>query len=81
MDISGRLAPFKAAPAALASHMHGPLLTQVLGTAPQVKLTSSDSQMFEVDEEVANESVTIKNMIEGECSRAQSALTLPRLRV
>jgi hypothetical protein len=32
----------------------------------QVKLTSSDAQMFEVDEEVANESVTIKNMIEGE---------------
>jgi hypothetical protein len=31
----------------------------------QVKLTSSDNQMFEVDEEVANESQTVKNMIEG----------------
>lgn len=32
----------------------------------QVKLTSSDNQMFEVDEEIANESQTVKNMIEGE---------------
>lgn len=30
----------------------------------KVKLTSSDGQMFEVDEEVANESTTVKNMIE-----------------
>ncbi|GBF95073.1 hypothetical protein Rsub_07574 [Raphidocelis subcapitata] len=30
----------------------------------KVKLTSSDAQMFEVDEEVANESITIRNMIE-----------------
>lgn len=35
-----------------------------------MKLTSSDAQMFEVDEEVANESVTIKNMIEGKCQAA-----------
>jgi hypothetical protein len=34
----------------------------------QVKLTSSDHQMFEVDEEVANQSHTVKNMIEGETS-------------
>jgi hypothetical protein len=33
---------------------------------PQVKLTSSDNQVFEVDEEIANESQTVKNMIEGE---------------
>jgi hypothetical protein len=32
----------------------------------QVKLTSSDNQVFEVDEEIANESQTVKNMIEGE---------------
>jgi hypothetical protein len=30
-----------------------------------VKLTSSDNQMFEVEEEIANESQTVKNMIEG----------------
>lgn len=30
----------------------------------KVKLTSSDNQMFEVDEEIANESTTVKNMIE-----------------
>lgn len=30
----------------------------------KVKLTSSDNQMFEVDEEVANQSHTVKNMIE-----------------
>jgi S-phase kinase-associated protein 1 len=30
----------------------------------KVKLTSSDNQMFEVDEEVATQSHTIKNMIE-----------------
>jgi len=30
----------------------------------KVKLTSSDGQTFEVDEEVANESQTVKNMIE-----------------
>jgi hypothetical protein len=33
--------------------------------AVQVKLTSSDNQMFEVDEEVANQSQTVQNMIEG----------------
>jgi hypothetical protein len=36
----------------------------------QIKLQSSDSQIFEVDEEVANESVTVKNMIEGEAGLA-----------
>eukprot|EP00879_Flechtneria_rotunda_P000987 GHRR01001121.1.p1 GENE.GHRR01001121.1~~GHRR01001121.1.p1 ORF type:complete len:128 (+),score=40.53 GHRR01001121.1:214-597(+) len=30
----------------------------------KVKLTSSDNQTFEVDEEIANESLTVKNMIE-----------------
>ncbi|KAF8064669.1 SKP1B [Scenedesmus sp. PABB004] len=30
----------------------------------KVKLTSSDNQTFEVDEEIANESQTVKNMIE-----------------
>ena len=33
---------------------------------PQIKLQSSDSQIFEVEEDVANESITVKNMIEGE---------------
>jgi S-phase kinase-associated protein 1 len=33
-------------------------------TSVKVKLQSSDNQVFEVDEEVANESLTIKNMIE-----------------
>jgi hypothetical protein len=31
------------------------------------------TQMFEVDEEVANESITIRNMIEGELARAARA--------
>jgi hypothetical protein len=31
----------------------------------QIKLMSSDGQTFEVDEEVAIESLTVKNMIEG----------------
>jgi hypothetical protein len=35
----------------------------------QIKLQSSDNQIFEVEEDVANESVTVKNMIEGEASR------------
>eukprot|EP00877_Chromochloris_zofingiensis_P008852 jgi/Chrzof1/421/Cz01g15090.t1 len=30
----------------------------------KVRLTSSDNQVFEVDEEVATESITVKNMIE-----------------
>lgn len=34
-------------------------------SAKQVKLRSSDEQMFEVTEEVAFESQTVKNMIEG----------------
>lgn len=32
---------------------------------PQVKLLSSDTQTFEVDTEVARQSVTIQNTIEG----------------
>ena len=32
---------------------------------PQVKLRSSDEQVFEVDEEVAVQSLTLKNMIDG----------------
>lgn len=34
-------------------------------SATKVKLKSSDDEMFEVDEAVAHESQTIKNMIEG----------------
>jgi hypothetical protein len=30
-----------------------------------VKLRSSDNEMFDVDEEVAYQSLTVKNMIEG----------------
>ena len=40
-------------------------VAEVVHIALQVKLQSSDSQLFEVDEEVATESLTIKNMIEG----------------
>ena len=32
---------------------------------PQVKLRSSDQQMFEVEEDVAFQSLTVKNMSEG----------------
>jgi hypothetical protein len=39
----------------------------------QVRLTSSDNQMFEVEEEVANESQTVKNMIEGAWVRCGAA--------
>jgi hypothetical protein len=38
---------------------------------PQVKLTSSDNQVFEVDEEIANESQTVKNMIEGKLQQGR----------
>lgn len=45
------------------------MLSLLVGTAPivtaQVRLNSSDNQTFEVDEEIANESQTVKNMIEG----------------
>ena len=34
----------------------------------QVKLRSSDEQVFEVDEEVAVQSLTLKNMIDGALS-------------
>lgn len=33
----------------------------------QVKLRSSDNELFDVDEEVAYQSLTVKNMIEGAC--------------
>lgn len=49
----------------------------------QVKLTSSDHQMFEVDEEVANQSHTVKNMIEGETAAVAPSTTriTPALRM
>jgi S-phase kinase-associated protein 1 len=43
----------------------------------KVKLMSSDSQMFDVDEEVALESVTVKNLIED--SGADEAIPLPNV--
>ena len=39
---------------------------EVASCLAQVTLRSSDEQTFDVDEEVAFESQTIKNMIEGE---------------
>ena len=39
------------------------------GTSSQVTLKSSDDESFAVDQEVANMSETIKNMIEGEFPR------------
>mmetsp|Transcript_30083 Transcript_30083/g.66645 ORF Transcript_30083/g.66645 Transcript_30083/m.66645 type:complete len:157 (+) Transcript_30083:173-643(+) len=43
----------------------------------KVRLTSSDSQTFEVDEEVALESQTIKNMIED--TGSEDAIPLPNV--
>ena len=42
---------------------------------PQVKLLSSDSQTFEVDAEVAKQSVTLQNTIDGEDQRVTHALS------
>ena len=39
----------------------------------QVKLLSSDSQSFEVDIEVAKQSQTLRDTIEGEAARAPGA--------
>jgi Skp1 family, tetramerisation domain len=50
---------------------HQPLVLNTLLTmkaVSQVKLRSSDNQMFEVPEEVAFESATVKNLTEGEFS-------------
>lgn len=35
---------------------------------PTIKLQSSDGEMFEVDVEIAKQSVTIKTMLEGKMS-------------
>lgn len=43
----------------------------------KVKLTSSDNQVFEVDEEVAMESQTVKNMIED--TGAEDSIPLPNV--
>jgi len=44
-------------------------LTQIAWACTQVKLRSSDEQVFEVDEEVAVQSLTLKNMIDGTLRR------------
>ena len=46
------------------------------GRALQVKLRSSDNEMFEVPEDVAYQSLTIKNMIEGGLPRSPWMLNL-----
>jgi hypothetical protein len=46
----------------------------------QVTLVSSDSETFQVDEEVANQSITVKNLLEGEgpsCSAIACAPIIP----
>lgn len=45
--------------------------------ATKVRLASSDAQIFEVDEEVANESQTIKNLIED--ASADDNIPLPNV--
>lgn len=41
------------------------MLDNILSQMPTIKLQSSDGEMFEVDVEIAKQSVTIKTMLEG----------------
>lgn len=43
---------------------------------PTIKLQSSDGEIFEVDVEIAKQSVTIKTMLEGE-QKCWNAPTVP----
>jgi S-phase kinase-associated protein 1 len=39
---------------------------------PNIKLQSSDGEIFEIEVEIARQSVTIKTMLEGKCYKAEN---------
>ncbi len=46
---------------------------------PKVKLASSDKQVFEVEEEVANESQTVKSLLEDGAGGTEDGIPLPNV--